>query len=972
MSLHTLANHLQTAGRGEDKMLVHMTPSEVNGLQSLAMAHGGSLSINPETGLPEAGFLSGILPMIAGAALAATGVGAPMAALMVGGAGAVATGSLQKGLMMGLGAYGGAGLGAGLLGGAAAAPAVAAGAGTAVPAAVGAGQALTSTGLAGSPATFSSAAGAATGAGAAANQLPIGLQSATGVYAPPGSALPNPVATMNQGQAAYADYMAKNPIVASNAVSPTVTGAQSVDSATMFDKLKSMPGKAYDLLSGSGPEAEKAREDFLKKNKNYLMAGGLGTLMMSRDEQKAPKESTNYQPINPAYYSYMQDRPGAAFADGGSVGQPVERMSQDNSVGANTNYPMANIKPYGYSVPRNNPISQNVFQPDGYQNLDPYTGEQKFAKGGSTKPSTPSGGLGSIFGQKPSASAKPSGIPAKPSGLGSIVTAAKAPAAKAAPAASTSKPVTPAPKQATATPVNKPVERNASQYGSTIKPRVDTRAAVPEKEGTYTPNLVVDSKGRFVPTKDLPPVTEFKKFGTRQEAAAYLYDSKVKKIVEPEDVKDMFNDALRREPTEAEMDAVVGKPMTINEIVKFAQSRPDFRAKTTFTDDDIKDNFKYYIGKEPTAGELKSIKNGNPTSFDKLQWAIINRPSYLDNINKIAEGKFTEQQKTETETQAEAEKQATSMKVDDVFSTFSNVLGRSPNKDELNQYIGAKETLDSLTSKLKTSDEYLNKLAQGSKGVSYTADTGKTATSFTPATTGITGANTGVIGATGAAGTSGAAGATTGAATGLSGLQEPTGRGTINVPGAFPVAPDWFNSQLGIQNLASLAAQKAAPLQGGLDFALPTTTANPFGFDPTLATPEQLQAEMLRRAQLSGSGATGNTTGTTVTGALGMATGGMTGYNLGGYSDGGRLLKGPGDGVSDSIPATIGNRQPARLADGEFVVPARIVSELGNGSTDAGARKLYVMMERIQRARNKTVGRNKVAVRSGADKMLPA
>jgi hypothetical protein len=103
-----------------------------------------------------------------------------------------------------------------------------------------------------------------------------------------------------------------------------------------------------------------------------------------------------------------------------------------------------------------------------------------------------------------------------------------------------------------------------------------------------------------------------------------------------------------------------------------------------------------------------------------------------------------------------------------------------------------------------------------------------------------------------------------------------------------------------------------------------------------------------------------------------LASGGMTSYNLGGYSDGGRLLKGPGDGVSDSIPATIGDRQPARLADGEFVVPARIVSELGNGSTDAGARKLYAMMERIQRARRKTVGKNKVAVKSGADKLLPA
>ena len=105
-----------------------------------------------------------------------------------------------------------------------------------------------------------------------------------------------------------------------------------------------------------------------------------------------------------------------------------------------------------------------------------------------------------------------------------------------------------------------------------------------------------------------------------------------------------------------------------------------------------------------------------------------------------------------------------------------------------------------------------------------------------------------------------------------------------------------------------------------------------------------------------------------------MASGGISdaAYNLGGYSDGGRLLRGPGDGVSDSIPAIIGKRQPARLADGEFVVPARIVSELGNGSTEAGARKLYAMMDRIQKARGKTVGKGKVAKNSRSERHLPA
>jgi len=105
----------------------------------------------------------------------------------------------------------------------------------------------------------------------------------------------------------------------------------------------------------------------------------------------------------------------------------------------------------------------------------------------------------------------------------------------------------------------------------------------------------------------------------------------------------------------------------------------------------------------------------------------------------------------------------------------------------------------------------------------------------------------------------------------------------------------------------------------------------------------------------------------------GYAGGGNVGgeYTLGGYSDGGRLLKGPGDGVSDSIPAVIGNRQPARLADGEFVIPARIVSELGNGSTEAGARKLYAMMDRVQKARKKTVGKNQVAANTSSNKLLP-
>jgi hypothetical protein len=113
------ARQAQSKGRGQDTMLVHMTPGEVKGLQALAMSQGGSLTINPQTGLPEAGFLSAILPMVAGFALGPAGFGLFSSALTTGlGVGAltgIATGSLKKGLMAGLGAYGGAGLGQGLV-----------------------------------------------------------------------------------------------------------------------------------------------------------------------------------------------------------------------------------------------------------------------------------------------------------------------------------------------------------------------------------------------------------------------------------------------------------------------------------------------------------------------------------------------------------------------------------------------------------------------------------------------------------------------------------------------------------------------------------------------------------------------------------------------------------------------------------------------------------------------------------------
>ena len=110
--------------------------------------------------------------------------------------------------------------------------------------------------------------------------------------------------------------------------------------------------------------------------------------------------------------------------------------------------------------------------------------------------------------------------------------------------------------------------------------------------------------------------------------------------------------------------------------------------------------------------------------------------------------------------------------------------------------------------------------------------------------------------------------------------------------------------------------------------------------------------------------------GTKMVARPGMAGGGLA--DLGGYADyagGGRMLKGPGDGMSDSIPATIAGKQPARLANDEFVVPADVVSHLGNGSSDAGAKQLYRMMDKVRSART---GKKSQAKQINPTKYMPA
>ena len=87
-----------------------------------------------------------------------------------------------------------------------------------------------------------------------------------------------------------------------------------------------------------------------------------------------------------------------------------------------------------------------------------------------------------------------------------------------------------------------------------------------------------------------------------------------------------------------------------------------------------------------------------------------------------------------------------------------------------------------------------------------------------------------------------------------------------------------------------------------------------------------------------------------------------------GYAHGG-YLSGGGDGMSDSIPATIEGKQEARLADGEFVIPADVVSHIGNGSSKAGSQRLYAMLDKVRKART---GTKKQGKQINPNKYMPA
>ena len=407
MSLHALAHQVQSAGRGDDTVLVHMTPGELKGLHALAVHHGGELTINPRTGLPEAGFLSTILPMVAGIALAPF-TGGMSAALLVGGGmglySGIKSGSVTKGLMdgltAGLGAYGGAGIAKGLMGVGSSLASTGARAGVAGAAETFAPNVLkatTQSGLNAAVAGESAAANAVRAAGQGTSSIARAAETSYGGLGSTRSA--------TQVMPEIATGTPIQPSIYKSLESTTAKLGQGIkDAAKTGREAYSQMGQGLQKVTSISPEGPAARSQFWDTSKYPLLAAGAASMLApsSTASGRAPIDpNAPTAKFDPNYQAYRTYDPSARAPDsssermyyakdgglmslavGGPANGPVQQMSNQNAIGANTGYPMAADSTPSYSVASANPISENIIRPQGESNVDPYTGAERFDNGG--------------------------------------------------------------------------------------------------------------------------------------------------------------------------------------------------------------------------------------------------------------------------------------------------------------------------------------------------------------------------------------------------------------------------------------------------------------------------------------------------------------------------------------------------------------------------------------------------------------
>lgn len=874
MSLAVLADHMASKGRGPDSMLIHMSPREVQGLQALAMKHGGSLTINPETGLPEAGFLDKLLPAIIGFAVtAATGLPAWQVGLGVGAVETARTGDLGRGISAGLGAYGGGSLGVGL-----------------------------------------SEAGASTiGAAEAAKGLTMTPELASELQ------------------------------IAGEGAKDTLLQQQVTDrmaAATPYEKLS------------SGFDAFKNNPMGMAKSLAVPALSAAAPILADQAvKSNLPQTTTRSGQISPSFYD--------PYSGTYTAGNPYEAQVKKAADGG----------VMGFDESANSPMSRRNL--DGMENtggMFNYAhdggGVMKMAKGG-------------IAGYAPG---------------GEIFDWFKT---------------------------------NQGKSDADIAAQMQAKDWTPEMvaNATGTQNQLADYQTRFAkavatPTTDASeflaatkdvglqnqPLANALQSSGMSPAAQYALTHELNDTggikgtdfytdigytpgAQPGDkggLEGLYSNinyaaqGLQNQIASGDMTGQEARRAAIAEMNRIGLSAGDLKAATGKTLAELFPDTKTVASSVVLPDPFKSVVPGavqlpNATTYDNGAF-----------------GNYGSGDKTGVDYKGNTVSVATPGDIitnpDDTRTAVPNIPGRPyggfPGMEAVKSaYTAGGGNLGYTPYAPKTIEDFntkYNKLTGGSKQ-SYDYLTGKTPYSPTPYTP------TGEV-------MKPYAESVLGMPANMSKkmyLFDPMtkqykinpdyaiptydkdGKKTYNVTNkdviaqmaTKPSASDFYTwaktNNLSVEQIAAATGMPITEIQKMFSGGAPADTSAANGKVST----EDMSYQVAKKGGLMATGGLA---------ALTMAGGGSAQFNLGGYSDGGRLLKGPGDGVSDSIPATIGNKQPARLADGEFVVPARIVSELGNGSTEAGARKLYAMMDRVQAARKGSIGKGKVANNSRADKYLPA
>ena len=1049
MSLHVLADHMASKGRNGDSMLVHMTPGEVAGLHALALKHGGELTINPDTGLPEASFLKSLLPMLAGAALnffvpglgaavgGAFGVGAAAGTgIAVGGLTTLATGSLSRGLMAGMGAYGGAGMVGGMseLGAAELAqqhisdkmPAYM-GDPTAYAAEVGAvrdnylnaANTKAFTPMEKLSAGFSSATASPTAAldFAKANFKPLAAAAApimADMMVPTTTKMPAATDTGYIRQKVYdpgtQTYRSLTPVKANEwkdksfsdiyrgyngggivALAAGGTGQTVADLYADLGRTPDKEGQAFwESSFGTGPvtedqkasfmqsansvigaETKSALEDAYARNDvgaiNQLIADNRITAQNIGDTWKGFDTSgiTGLQLYTPPTATATAADAGTGIATlnntgaaTGATGTNLAAFSNDYT-GANINDYIANNKldaagitaaakqfnvdPAQITAAQNaQNIVTNVYRNVLGRDPDPAglswwtnqimngdrTGQdmyEEFTK--SAKSLLGTGGTKELFKEMSLADATKD--------FGGYQSADKRTIADEWVRNTLGREVTDA-------------DRQTQWYKDASNSGVMNTVGKAEDIYSKFKNFAYENAGNTVKQKIAEAKATLSKNGLTEADVLRQTGKTIAELIGSgmNLENDLFKASQLRKPGDK-------AGFDFNTITKAKPVINNTFDSSTVVDRKVTNPY----GNATNPGDLTYNTDGTVTVQPNIPYRPYGGFSGMDEVK----GAYTQGGGSLGYTPY-APKTAAEHAVlynnltGDSEAAYNYLMGKGGAKYPVKSRVGEiatpyKESVlgypastnkaynyDAATGKMVRNPDYVAPGRDAAGNVNYTMSLSEMKKYLT--TNPLSGQEL-----YNWAQENGAS---------AQDVADATGRKLSDVYAEFRAAKKVADAKIG----TGVGASGTYDIGGGGGDSGPGPAPGPDSTSPANSDPGN---DTAKRGGLMHGYAMG-----------GYAVGGGLG-SLGSYSDGGRLLKGPGDGVSDSIPATIGaKQQPARLADGEFVIPARIVSELGNGSTDAGAKKLYAMMDRVQKARGKTTGKNKVAANSRADKYLPA